>query len=141
MKILKLFTITAFLFCGASAQTRTNDSEPRGETKTEPLVVKTVSVKSTNSISFVATAYSLRGKMANGQNVHLGAIAADRRILPIGTIVYIEGMGQFIVKDTGGAIKGNRIDIWMPDRRKAIKFGRRNVVLKIISKPTKKTRI
>jgi 3D (Asp-Asp-Asp) domain-containing protein len=122
----------AFLTCGALAQSKTSDSR---NAKTKPLVVKTVSVRSTNSLSFVATAYSLRGKMANGQNVHNGAIAADPRILPIGTVVAIDGMGTFVVKDTGGAIKGNKIDIWMPNRSNAIKFGRRNVILKIISKP------
>lgn len=121
----------------ANAQvTKPNDSKPVGEAKTRPLVVKAVSVEAINSLTFVATAYSLKGKMANGQNVHSGAIAADPRILPIGTIVYIQGFGQFTVKDTGGAIKGNRIDIWMPHG--AIKFGKRKVILRIISKPLKK---
>ena len=124
----------AFLICGVQAQSKTSDSEA----KTKPLVVKTVDVRPTSSLKFVATAYSLRGKMANGQGVHSGAIAADTRILPIGTIVWIEGLGQFVVKDTGGAIKGNRIDIWMPNTSSARKFGRRSVVLKIISKPKKK---
>ena len=115
------------------AQSKTNDNRVKDSVKTTPLVVKTVSVRSTSSIKFVATAYSLRGKMANGQNVHSGAIAADPRILPIGTVVFIDGMGTFTVKDTGGAILNNRIDIWMPDRKQAIKFGKRNVKLRVIS--------
>jgi len=90
---------------------------------------------------FTATAYSLKGKMRNGQAVHSGAIAADPRVLPIGTTVYIEGMGQFVVKDTGGAIKGNRIDIWMSSTSNAFKFGRRPVKLRIISKPVKKIKV
>lgn len=124
----------AFLTCGVMAQSKTNDSEA----KTKPLVVKTVDVRPTSSLKFIATAYCQKGRMANGQVVHSGAIAADTRILPIGTVVLIDGMGTFIVKDTGGAVKGNRIDIYMPNRRDAIKFGRRTVVLKIISKPKKK---
>jgi 3D (Asp-Asp-Asp) domain-containing protein len=123
----------AFLVCGAYAQSKTSDSEA----KTKPLVVKTVDVRPTSSLRFIATAYSQKGKMANGQYVHSGAIAADTRILPIGTIVIIDGMGTFIVKDTGGAIKGNRIDIYMPSISQARKFGRRAVVLKIVSKPKK----
>jgi 3D (Asp-Asp-Asp) domain-containing protein len=67
---------------------------------------------------YTATAYALKGRMANGQHVHSGAIAADPRVLPIGT------------KVTGGKIKGNRVDIWMPSRKAAIKFGRRTVQLK-----------
>ena len=117
------------------AQTILNDSR---NAKTEPLVVKTASVESSYK-SFVATAYSLRGRMANGQNVHLGAIAADPRVLPLGTVVFIEGLGTYTVKDTGGAIKGNRIDIWMPT--KAMTFGRRTVKLKIVSKPVKRIKI
>lgn len=103
--------------------------------KKESLVKKTASVEAAGYRSFVATAYSLKGKMANGQTVHSGAIAADPRILPMGTVVYIEGMGTFVVKDTGGAIKGNRIDIWMS--KGALRFGRRTVKLKIVSTSTK----
>ncbi len=123
---------------GAFAQDRLNDNR---NVKTKPLIVKMVDTRPTNSLKFVATAYSLRGKMANGQSVHQGAIAADPRVLPIGTIVHIEGMGQFVVKDTGGAIKGNRIDVWMPNRGNAMKFGRRTVLLKVLSKPTKRIKV
>lgn len=121
------------MVCGAYAQPKASDSEA----KTKPLVVKTVDVRPTSSLKFVATAYSLKGRMANGQLVHSGAIAADTRILPVGTVVLIDGMGTFVVKDTGGAIKGNRIDIWMNSTKQAIRFGRRMVVLKILSKPRK----
>lgn len=121
------------MVCGAYAQSKTSDSEA----KTKPLVVKTVDVRPTSSLKFVATAYSQKGKMANGQYVHPGAIAADPRVLPLGTIVVIEGMGTFTVKDTGGAIKGNKIDIYMPNINNARKFGRRTVILKILSKSRK----
>lgn len=133
LKILQVFTILAFLTCGALAQSKTNDSKSSRQAKTEPLVVKTASVVSASYRTFVATAYSLRGRTASGEQVRRGIIAADRRILPLGTVVHIEGMGTFVVKDTGGAIKGNRIDIWMPNG--AMKFGRRRVQLRVISKP------
>lgn len=68
--------------------------------------------------------------MANGERVHSGAIAADWRVLPLGTRVHIKGLGEFVVKDTGGKIKGRRIDIYMPSQKAAIKFGRRKVQLK-----------
>lgn len=118
----------------AMAQAKPTDNV-RDSIKTEPLVVKTASVESSVYKSFVATAYSLRGRMANGQTVHSGAIAADPRVLPIGTVVQIQGMGTYTVKDTGGAIKGNRIDIWMSSNAK--KFGRKVVKLTIVSKPRK----
>lgn len=131
----------AFLACGALAQSKISDSRPTNvkSAKTRPEVVKTVSVESTAYKPFIATAYSLMGKMANGQNVHQGAIAGDPRILPLGTVVHIEGMGTFTVKDTGGAIKGNRIDIWMPSTRNAKVFGRKKINVRIISRPVRRT--
>ena len=81
---------------------------------------------------YTATAYALKGRMANGRYVHKGAIAADPRILPLGTKVHIKNMGTYTVTDTGSAIKGRRIDIWMPSKRQAIKFGRRKVHLKVL---------
>jgi 3D (Asp-Asp-Asp) domain-containing protein len=80
--------------------------------------------------TYIATAYSLRGITASGERVRSGIIAADRRVLPIGSKVHIEGYGNYTVKDTGGKIKGRRIDIWMPSRKQAMKFGRRAVQLK-----------
>ncbi len=104
----------------------------------KPLVVKTAYVEPTNTKSFSATAYSLKGKMANGQTVHSGAVAADPRVLPLGTVIYIEGMGTYTVKDIGGGIKGNKLDIWMPSTASCLKFGRRTVKVRIISKPKSK---
>lgn len=124
---------------GINAQTKKSNDSYSDVTKTQSLVVKTASVTSTDSRLFTATAYSLRGKMANGQKVHRGAIAADPRVLPLGTVVYIEGMGTFTVKDTGGAIKGNKVDIWMSSN--AMKFGKRTIRLRIISKPVRKIRV
>jgi 3D (Asp-Asp-Asp) domain-containing protein len=93
-------------------------------------IKKTTSAEPVGSRTFVATAYSLRGKMANGEYVHAGAVAADPRVLPMGTKILIDGLGIFTVKDTGGAIKGLRLDIWMG--RGAMKFGRKKVKVKIL---------
>lgn len=66
------------------------------------------------------------GITASGKRVKEGMIAVDTRYIPFGTKVYIEGLGVFVAEDTGGAIKGNRIDIYMSDLNKAIEFGRQN---------------
>ncbi|CEO89826.1 3D domain-containing protein [Syntrophaceticus schinkii] len=50
-------------------------------------------------------------------------IAVDPDVIPIGSEVYLEGLGTFIAEDTGGAIKGNRIDIFMEDHNQALLFG------------------
>lgn len=104
--------------------------------KPETKKTEAKAVPSGPSRAFVATAYSLKGRMANGRGVHKGAIAADPRVLPLGTRVYLNAgsmSGEYVVADTGGAIKGRRIDIWTPSRGQAIGFGRRGVQLTVIS--------
>ena len=92
---------------------------------------------------YSATAYSLRGKTASGQYVTRGLIAADPRVLPIGTRVRVEAgpwTGEYLVADTGGAIRGRKIDIWTPSSREAMQFGRRAVKLTVLSLPAPRTK-
>src|SRR5688500_13311694 len=89
---------------------------------------------SSPAVTFTATAYSLRGRTASGAGVRRGIIAADRRVLPIGTRVRLEAgsySGEYLVADTGGAIRGRKIDIWMSSTGEAMRFGRRPVKLTI----------
>ncbi|MBA2340632.1 MAG: 3D domain-containing protein [Pyrinomonadaceae bacterium] len=96
---------------------------------------KESSALSSASQSFVATAYSLRGRMASGIHVYKGAIAADRRVLPLGTRVRIDAgnySGEYTVHDTGGAIRGRKIDVWVPSTSEAMRFGRRKIKLTVL---------
>jgi 3D (Asp-Asp-Asp) domain-containing protein len=91
--------------------------------------------------NYVATAYSLRGRTASGLMVSKGIIAADPRVLPLGSRVKIEAgswSGEYLVADTGGMVRGKRIDIWTPSTRDAMRFGRRTVKLTILSLGGKK---
>ena len=93
--------------------------------------------------NYVATAYSLRGKTASGRMVAKGLIAADPRVLPLGSRVRLEVPGyhgEYLVADTGGMIRGRRIDIWIPSSREAMRFGRRTVKLTVLSYPAKRTK-
>jgi 3D (Asp-Asp-Asp) domain-containing protein len=83
-------------------------------------------------IEIEATAYCLKGTMANGKQVHKGAISVDPRFIPLGTEGYIEGIGDVIAEDTGGKIRGNIVDIWMPTYEEAMAWGRRKVKLWIV---------
>ena len=92
---------------------------------------------------YVATAYSLRGKTASGRMVSRGLIAADPRVLPLGSRVRLDHpgySGEYLVADTGGLIKGRRIDIWIPTSREAMRFGRRTVKLTVLSYPPKRSK-
>jgi 3D (Asp-Asp-Asp) domain-containing protein len=92
---------------------------------------------------YTATAYSLPGRTASGRPVSRGLIAADPRVLPLGTRVRLDAgsfSGEYMVADTGGAVKGRRIDIWTPTIREARQFGRRAVKLTVLSFGGKRAR-
>lgn len=75
------------------------------------------------------TAYCLRGLTRRDNPVRPGIIAADPRVFPLGSRVEVyvgtHYLGRFLVDDTGGVIKGNKIDVWTPGCREARRFGRR----------------
>jgi len=60
-----------------------------------------------------------------------GIVAVDPRVIPLGTRLYIPGYGEGVAADTGGAIIGNRIDLWMPTSTQAFAWGRRTVTITI----------
>ena len=86
---------------------------------------------------FHATAYCLKGRTASGAHAVEGMIAADPRVLPLGTIVHLRAgkyTGQYTVTDTGGRIKGRVIDVYLPNHREAMTFGRRQVKIKVLGR-------
>jgi 3D (Asp-Asp-Asp) domain-containing protein len=90
----------------------------------------------TAPLAYVATAYNLPGRTASGMRVAKGIIAADPRVLPLGTRVRLEAgpySGEYIVADTGSAVRGRKIDVWVPSYREACRFGRRNIKLSVLS--------
>ncbi|MGH9821458.1 MAG: 3D domain-containing protein, partial [Pyrinomonadaceae bacterium] len=83
-----------------------------------------------NKGSFSATAYCLQGRTASGTGVRRGIVAADPRVLRLGSKVMLTGGGYngvYTVSDTGGGIKGRELDIWVPSCSEARRFGRRSV--------------
>ena len=119
-------TVAEDLTQAAVLQQDTNDQKG----KKKKLVRKTVSTRSTAGGSFTATAYCLKGRTALGHGVRRGIIAADPRILRLGSRINLGAgaySGEYLVSDTGGAVKGNKIDIWMPSCAEARRFGRRTV--------------
>ena len=86
--------------------------------------------------AYIATAYSLRGRTSSGRPASRGVIAADPSVLPLGTRVRLEAgpfSGEYVVGDTGGSVRGRRIDIWTPSANEALRFGRRVVKLTVLS--------
>ncbi|MHB1324633.1 MAG: 3D domain-containing protein [Thermoleophilia bacterium] len=82
------------------------------------------------SYSMEATAYCLGGTTATGMPVGHGIIAVDPSVIPLGSRVHVSGYGDAIAADTGGAIVGNRIDVWLPCGD-AYAWGRRTVTVTV----------
>lgn len=94
--------------------------------------------RGSRSLIMVATAYAAGTggagwRTATGTGVYRGIVAVDPRVIPLGTRLYIEGYGPAVAADTGGAIRGNRIDLGFGSRAEALQFGRRTVVVHILN--------
>lgn len=90
-------------------------------------------------ISAKATAYCDDGKTASGIQSKEGVVAVDPRVIPLGTRLYIEATdgswsyGVCLAGDTGGLIKGNRVDLFYDEYDTCIQFGRRNCNIYILA--------
>jgi 3D (Asp-Asp-Asp) domain-containing protein len=86
-------------------------------------------------LSFQATAYCLFGRTFSGVPVNMGVAAADPDILPIGSVIHVKAgkyTGVYTVLDTGPAVRGRALDLYIPDAEAAVKFGRRRVQVRIL---------
>ncbi len=82
-----------------------------------------------------ASAYtaSPNAKTASGRTVQEGVVAVDTSVIPFGTKMYIEGYGYAVAGDTGGAIKGNTVDLFYDTVSECYSFGRKNVSVYILN--------
>jgi 3D (Asp-Asp-Asp) domain-containing protein len=63
------------------------------------------------------------GITASGRAARAGTIAADPKVLPLGTQLYVPGYGYGTVEDTGGAIQGRRLDLFFSTHERARQWG------------------
>lgn len=93
-------------------------------------------------LTVTATAYTAScegcsGITATGVNILANpnekVIAVDPSVIPLGSKVYVEGYGYATAADTGGAIKGNRIDVFIPEHQDAVNWGKKQVEVTIIN--------
>ena len=89
-----------------------------------------------------ATAYTAYCKGCSGTtaygidlraNPNQKVIAVDPRVIPLGTKVWVEGYGEAIAGDTGGAIKGHKIDVFIPEYENAMQWGVKKVKIKVLN--------
>lgn len=111
------------------------------ETKAESKKEVQAAAMEEKTLKMTATAYTANcegcsGVTANGTDLHANpnskVIAVDPSIIPLGTKVWVEGYGEAIAADTGGAIKGNKIDLFMASHSDATNWGSKTVQVKIL---------
>jgi uncharacterized protein YabE (DUF348 family) len=94
-------------------------------------------LKFVESMILNATAYTPaegggNGRTYTGMQAQYGIVAVDPKVIPLYTMLYIEGYGVAIAGDIGGSIKGNKIDLCYESYNEAMDFGRRNVKVYIL---------
>jgi 3D (Asp-Asp-Asp) domain-containing protein len=92
-------------------------------------------------IRMAATAYCDHGITDSGEQTRRGSVAADPRVIPLGSTIRVEGLqgapdGAYVVLDTGRTIKGREIDVFIPRCAAARAFGRQSVRVKILKRGT-----
>lgn len=70
-------------------------------------------------------------RTATGRRAQYGVVAVDPRVIPLHTLLFVEGYGFAVAADTGGAIKGNIIDVCLPTNAECRQWGRRDVTVHI----------
>ncbi|ARI77341.1 3D domain-containing protein [Halobacillus mangrovi] len=126
----------------APASTKTSNNSSSNSSATQTSSNESSSNEVVKEFTAEATAYTAyctgcSGVTATGIDLRANpdqkVIAVDPDVIPLGSKVYVEGYGTAIAGDTGGAINGNRIDVFMPNREDALEFGRKSVKVQVLS--------
>ena len=84
-------------------------------------------------LTMEATAYTWTGqRTASGTWPAVGTVAVDPQVIPLGSRLYVEGYGEAVAEDTGGLVKGNIIDIYLPTEDQCWQWGRRQVEVRVM---------
>ena len=90
-----------------------------------------------NHLRFTATAYCKGTTTASGVNVRTGIAAADPDLLPVGSVIQVYKLGEryngiYTIMDTGPAVQGRHIDIYMWSCNEALELGRRDIAINVL---------
>lgn len=127
----------------ATAPAPTETPAPQAPTESAPAAeAAPTTTTSSKEITVEATAYTASCEGCSGitatginliDNPNQKVISVDPSVIPLGSKVYVEGYGEAIAGDTGGAIKGNKIDVFIPSKQDAINFGRKQLKVTILN--------
>jgi 3D (Asp-Asp-Asp) domain-containing protein len=113
----------------ARAQTVALTAAPARTAPPEEAAEASDPLASGQTVTVVATGYSLPGHTATGLRVGWGVVAVDPALIPLGTRMSIPGYGEGVAADVGSSVRGASIDLWFPTRAQALAWGRRVVTI------------
>ncbi|MBT2707098.1 LysM peptidoglycan-binding domain-containing protein [Pseudomonas sp. ISL-84] len=114
----------------AKTSTAVKASKPKATQKTR--AYKEITVKAT---AYTASCKGCSGITYTGinlkKNPNAKVISVDPKVIPLGSKVYVPGYGEAIAGDKGSAVKGNKIDVFIPNKQKALQWGSKTVTIKV----------
>ena len=119
----------AALVAEAQAARVRSEEVAKAAAATAPVVASERSAGAGQTITVVATGYSMPGTTSSGLSVGWGVAAVDPSVIPLGTHMTIPGYGEAVAADTGGAVVGSAVDLWFPTAAQANAWGRRTVTI------------
>ncbi|MET3318959.1 UNVERIFIED_ORG: 3D (Asp-Asp-Asp) domain-containing protein/LysM repeat protein [Peribacillus simplex] len=106
----------------------------KSQTTNQSDIEKEITVRAT---AYTADCQGCSGTTATGidlkANPDAKVVAVDPSVIPLGSKVYVEGYGYATAEDTGSAIKGNRVDIFIPNEQDALNWGVKNVKIQVLN--------
>lgn len=110
-----------------SKQIETDEKQPKEVNNYHEMIVEATAYTAycDGCVGITKTGIDIR------KNPHLKVIAVDPRVIPLNSKVWVEGYGEAIAGDIGGAIKGNKIDVFIPNLEQAYQWGRKQVKIKV----------
>jgi 3D (Asp-Asp-Asp) domain-containing protein len=119
-----------------SIETEDNSVEASASEESESVQVQEGKTMQMEATAYTAYCNGCSGVTRTGidlrANPNQKVVAVDPAVIPLGSRVYVEGYGEAIAGDTGGAIKGHKIDLFVQTKDEAYAFGRRQVTVTVI---------
>jgi uncharacterized protein YabE (DUF348 family) len=117
----------------AEVSSRSGNTSSSGEKDSSSDLVAPNGQTCSQVITCKATAYTATGQLtASGTTAKVGVVAVDPSVIPLGTKLYVEGYGYCVAEDTGGKIKGNRIDVYLNTVSECDTWGVKNVKVYVL---------
>jgi 3D (Asp-Asp-Asp) domain-containing protein len=128
-RVALLGAVAAEILLAACTAANPSPASPPGTTRPAPsrAPTSTAAARGVELGLFEVTCHTGKGVTASGMPSSRETVSVDPRVVPMGTRLVIDKVGTRVAADTGGAIKGRRLDIWEPSVAACTRFGRRQL--------------